>query len=377
MRVALICETFLPNVNGVTTTICRMLEYLQARGDEVLLFAPEGAPSSYAGAEIVPLSGVTFPLYPELSLTPPQPGITAHLKRFKPDVVHAIGPVLVGATAPLVVQQLHLPLISSYHTDFGAYAAHYGLGSMRHVMNSWLRWIHNRTRMTLCPSTDTMRSLRRMGFRRLRVWGRGVDTARFHPAHRSEAWRTAVGTQPNEKLLLYVGRIAREKRVELIADALHGIDGVRLVMVGDGPARPEMEQRTQGLPVHFTGYLKGHDLATAYASADLFVFPSDTDTFGQVIQEAMASGLPVVGARTGGSLDLIQEGTTGTMFTPGASDDLHARLRVLMRRNDLRHAMGHAGRTAAERRSWANVMDELMAYYQLVRRRTPGVLLRP
>lgn len=377
MRVALICETFLPNVNGVTTTICRMLEYLQARGDEVLLFAPEGAPSSYAGAEIVPLGGVTFPLYPELSLTPPQPGITAHLKRFKPDLVHAIGPVLVGATAPLVVQQLRLPLISSYHTDFGAYAAHYGLGSMRHVMNSWLRWIHNRTRLTLCPSTDTMRSLRRMGFRRLRVWGRGVDTARFHPTHRSEAWRTAVGTQPDEKVVLYVGRIAREKRVELIADALRGIDGVRLVMVGDGPARTEMEQRTRDLPAHFTGYLKGHDLATAYASADLFVFPSDTDTFGQVIQEAMASGLPVIGARTGGSLDLIREGTTGTMFTPGASDDLHARLRVLVRRNDLRHAMGHAGRAAAERRSWANVMDELMAYYQLVQRRTPGVLLRP
>jgi glycosyltransferase involved in cell wall biosynthesis len=374
MRVALICETFLPNVNGVVTTLCRILEHLHAEGHETLLFAPQGAPETYAGAEIVPLAGVTFPLYPELALTPPQPGMTSRLRQFRPDIVHLVGPAILGAATPNLVQHLRVPLISSYHTDFGAYTQHYGLGFFKGVVNAWLRWIHNRSRMTLCPSTATLRDLRSQGFRRLKVWGRGVDTERFHPEHRSNEWRASVGMQPDETLMLYVGRIAREKRVELLIDAVRGVEGVRLVMVGDGPARAELEQRAGHLPVHFTGYLKGQALATAYASADVFVFPSDTDTFGQVMQEAMASGLPVIGARSGGSLDLIREDATGKLFEPGVASDLRVQLQHLVSDPALRASMGQAGREAAERRSWPSVMNELMAYYVHVLRRTPNRL---
>lgn len=369
MRIALISETFLPNVNGVVTTICRVLEHLQAEGHEALLFAPQGAPDTYAGAEVVPLGGMPLPLYPELMLTPPQFGITAHLRRFHPDLVHLVGPAVLGAIAPNVVSNLRLPLISSYHTDLAAYSAHYGLGWLKDLVNFYLRWIHNRSRITLCPSTATLRTLRAHGFRRLRVWGRGVDATRFHPAHRSASWREAVGLAPDEIALLYVGRLAREKRVELLIDALRGLDRVRLVLVGDGPARGELQQRAVGLPVHFTGYLRGHDLATAYASADVFVFPSDTDTFGQVMQEAMASGLTVVGARSGGTLDLVREGITGKLFAPGVASDLRAQLRYLTDNPATRIAMGQAGRAAAERRSWPVVMDELMGYYRHVLRR--------
>jgi glycosyltransferase involved in cell wall biosynthesis len=371
MRVALICETFVPHVNGVAATICRILEHLQAEGHEALLFAPQGAPASYAGTEIVPLSALPLPLYPELVVTPPQFGITQRLRRFQPDVVHVVGPVVLGAIAPVVGHNLRVPLISSYHTDFGAYTRHYGFGGLSSLVNFYLRWIHNRSRLTLCPSTATLRSLRLLGFRRLKLWGRGVDTQRFHPEHRSDAWREAVGAQPDETLLLYVGRLAKEKRVELLAEALDGVDKVRLVLVGDGPARAELQQRLAGLPVHFTGYLRGHELAVAYASADVFLFPSDTDTFGQVIQEAMASGLPVIGARSGGAPDMVRDSQTGRLFAPGDVGELQACLRAVVHQPDARRAMGQAGRAAAERHSWAVVMDQLMRYYRRVLRRDP------
>lgn len=377
MRIALICETFLPDVNGVTTTLCRLLEYLQYQEHDVLLFAPHGAPSSYAGAEIVPLNGMPLPLYPEVKLTPPQPGLTARLQRFQPDLVHLVGPVVLGAIVPGIVRRLGLPLIASYHTDFGAYSQHYGFGFLKHGVNAWLRWIHNRCRINLCPSRFTMNVLRAAGFRRLRIWGRGVDIERFHPRYRSEVWRVAVGVQPSERVVLYVGRVAAEKRVDLLPEAIRGLPNARLVIVGDGPFRSELQRRCAGLPVHFTGYLKGDDLATAYASADVFVFPSDTDTFGQVVQEAMASALPVVAARAGGALDLIHHGQNGYLFTPGVVSDLRSRLREVLGSDERRLAQGTLGRAIAEQRSWPRVMQELMGYYAQVLRPRRVRSLRP
>lgn len=377
MRVALICETFLPSVNGVTTTLCRTLEYLNSHGHEAILFAPLGAPSSYAGTPIVPLGSLPLPFYPEVQVTPPQFGLSAHLRRFRPDLVHLVGPAVYGAIAPTVASSLGLPLLSSYHTNFDSYSTHYGFGFLKRSIVGYLRWVHNRCMVTLCPSTATLSDLRRQGFRRLRVWGRGVDTERFNPHYRSEAWRASVGVQPGETMLLYVGRLAREKRVDLLVEALHGIPNARLVIVGDGPAHAELERAMQGLPVHFTGYLRGSELSTAYASADVFVFPSDTDTFGQVIQEAMASGLPVIGARAGGVPDLVHDGVTGLQFRPGSGDDLRDRVRRLHNDRAGRLAMGFAGRSAAERHSWPAVLAELLGYYEranrLRQRRTRGL----
>lgn len=374
MRIALITETFLPSINGVTTTLCRLLDHLQAEGHEALLLAPQSAPDYYAGTKILPLSGVPLPLYPELNFTPPQFGLTQRLRAFEPDILHVVAPAALGAIVPNIAHSLRVPVISSFHTDLVAYSQHYGLGFFKGAFSGYLRWLHNRTRLTLCPSTTTLNNLRQQGFRRLRVWGRGVDTARFHPDHRSEEWRESVGASPDEVILLYVGRVAKEKRINMLEKTLRRLQGeyrVRLVVVGDGPARAELEQRMQGLPVHFTGYLKGAALATAYASSDLFVFPSDTDTFGQVMQEAMASGLPVVAARSGGAPDLVREGKTGYMFEPGVESDLNAQLRRVIADNDLRAAMGVAGRRTAEQRSWSSVMNELLAHYRHVLRRAP------
>lgn len=329
MRVALITETFLPDVNGVVTTLCRLLEHLRARGHEALLFAPEGAPASYAGAEIVPLRGMPLPLYPDLKLTPPQFGFSAQLRRFQPDVIHLAGLVALGSTGRFVADRFKVPLIGAYHTNFPAYSAMYGMSCLQSAAYRYLRWVHHHCALTLCPSAATIADLRQHGFQRLRLWGRGVDTERFHPRFRSNAWRAAVGAQPGETVLLYAGRLAAEKRIDLLAPVLTGMPNVRLVLVGDGPARTALEQRFAGLPVHMTGFLRGEELATAYASADMFVFPSDTDTFGQVIQEAMASGLPVVAANAGGAPDLVREGSTGTLFAPGDGHALRTQIAAL------------------------------------------------
>jgi glycosyltransferase involved in cell wall biosynthesis len=369
MRIALVTETFLPNVNGVVTTLCRLLEHLQARGHEAVLFAPVDAPPTYAGAEIVPLKGVPLPLYPELKLTPPQPGLTARLQRFRPDILHLAGLVTLGPTAHFAARRLHLPLVSTYHTNWPAYSSHYGMGFLRDIAYGYLRWIHNSCALTLCPSSATLADLRAHGFRRLRLWGRGVDTQQFHPRFRSHAWRASVGLQPGEILLLYTGRLASEKRVDLLADALRGLEHTRLVLVGDGPARPALERTLAGMPVYFAGYLGGETLATAYASADMFVFPSDTETFGQVVQEAMASGLPVAASRAGGALDLVHDGVTGVLFAPGSAADLRAAVRRIRGDPARLAAMGAASRAAAEQRSWSRVMDDLLEYYRQARRR--------
>jgi phosphatidylinositol alpha 1,6-mannosyltransferase len=369
MRIALVVETFLPDVNGVVTTLCQLLEYLREHGHEALVFAPYDAPTSFAGAEIVPLRGMPLPLYPELKLTPPQPGITPRLQQFQPDLIHLVGTLVLGPTGAAAGRRLSLPLIASYHTDFPAYSGYYGLGPLRGLAYRYLRAFHNRCALTLCPSSATLADLRAHGFRRLRLWGRGVDTERFHPRHRSAAWRAAVGAQSGEQIVLYVGRLASEKRLDLLGRALRGLDGVRLVIVGDGPARSSLERTYAGLQATFTGYLRGEALATAYASTDVFVCPSDSEMFGQVIQEAMASGLPVVAARAGGALDLVREGNTGAFFSAGSASDLHVRLRELLAAPDRLAMLGQNGRVAAEQRSWDQLLDQLMLQYQVAQRR--------
>ncbi len=367
MRVALITETFLPNVNGVVTTLCRLLEHLRDHGHKALLIAPETNQTSYAGAEIIQLRGVPLPAYPELRLTPPQPGLTAQLRRFQPDIIHLAGTMALGVAGRHAARQLGVPMVGAYHTDFPAYTAHYGLGFLRNLAYRYLRWVHNSCALTLCPSLATINDLRTHGFRRLRLWSRGVDTERFHPRHRNEAWRTSVGASPDERILLYVGRLAPEKRLDLLVDVLPRLPHTRLVLVGDGPARPILEQRLAGASAHFCGYLRGESLATAYASADLFVFPSDTETFGQVIQEAMASALPVVAARAGGAIDLVRDGRTGVLFQPNNPVELREQIIRLLDNPAQCAAMGEAGRQAAERRSWSRVMDELLSHYQTAR----------
>ncbi len=371
MRVAILCETFPPDVNGVAHTMRQLLAHLRAGGEEALVLAPWNAPPEAEGFRVKRLVGTPLPFYREVRLTPPQPGMLRALREFEPDLLHAVGPALLGPAAPWLAARLGVPLVASYHTHFGDFARHYSLGFLEKPIVAWLRWVHNRAAVTLCPSTDTIERLRALGFRRLRLWARGVDAERFDPRRRSEEWRRAVGARNGETIVAYVGRLAPEKRIEQIGEALRGVAGARLVVVGDGPARSTLERRFADLPVHFTGYLSGDALATAYASADVFAFASDTDTFGQVMLEAMASRLPVVAARAGGAVDLVQHGGTGFLFTPGSTAELRSRLAALVGDAALRSRFGAEGRRSAERRSWPQVMEELLAHYRQAAALTP------
>jgi len=364
VRIVLFTETFLPKVDGIVKTLCRLLEHLAIRGHKCLVFAPTGGPTYYAKTPVVGLPGHPFPLYPELRLVPPYVDVSRHLGAFRPDVVHLVNPVSLGLAGLQQARRLDIPVAASYHTDIPGFAEQWGLGVLSEPLWTYLRWVHNQMDLNLCPSHATQAELEARGFQRLKVWSRGVDTDRFHPRHRTQSWRMRLGGgHPDAPLLLFVSRLSPEKRVEWLRPVLDVVPSARLAIVGDGPARPWLEQRFADTRTVFTGYLHGEDLARAYAAADIFVFPAANETFGNVVLEAMASGLPVVAARAGGPLDSVVEGVTGLLFDPTHPHGLADEVRRLV--DDLAYArqLGGAGRLRAEARSWSTVLDGLLDDY--------------
>jgi glycosyltransferase involved in cell wall biosynthesis len=369
MRIALFAETFLPKWDGVAHTLCRLLDHLAARGHASLMFAPEGAPPRYANTAIVGLPGFAFPLYPDLRMVSPTANVEERLADFRPDLVHLVNPALLGWAGLRHARTLEVPVIASYHTDIPGYAERYGLGMLREPLWAYFRWIHNQADLNLCPSRFTCDELQGRGFRRLAIWGRGVDTVRFSPRQRSETWRLRLsGGQPEAPLLLYVGRLAVEKRVEWLRALLYELPGVRLAIVGDGPLRARLEEQFTETPTVFTGYLRGEDLAQAYASADLFVFPSANETLGNVVLEAMASGLPVVAPRSGGVVDHVVDGENGFLVDKDDVYDMVAAVRTLVADPPLVGRLAAAARQHAERQSWQAILDGLLAHYELLAR---------
>ena len=361
MRIALYTETFLPKYDGVTNTLCYLLEYLAERGHASIMFAPKGAPPRYAATQIVGLTGINFPLYPELRLVPPLVGAQDELATFRPDVVLLVNPCSLGLAGLRQGRALHVPVAASYHTDLPGYAERYGFTMLRDPLWAYLRWLHNQADLNLCPSRFTQAELQEHGFERVHVWGHGVDGERFHPRHRDCAWRERLTHgHPDAPLLLYVGRLALEKRVDWLRRVLDALPEAHLAIVGDGPTRPELETLFAGTNTTFTGYLRGSDLSQAYASADVFAFPSANETFGNVVLEAMASGLPVVVPRSGGPVDHVFEGVNGILTDPADPDDLIRGVRRLV--DDPLHArrLGVGARAYAETQSWDAILDSLL-----------------
>jgi glycosyltransferase involved in cell wall biosynthesis len=378
MRVAIITENFLPKLDGVTRTLARLLEHLQTTGHQVLLLGPDSGMSEYAGAEIIGTAGLPFPFYPELKFNFFRPLFLRRLYEFRPDVIHLVDPVILGATGLAAARLLNRPLVSSYHTNLAAYCSYFGFGLLTQPMWLYNRFIHNQCALTFCPSTSTAVMLRRQGFEHLRIWPRGVDAELFQPERYNEALRAGwlkERTRPEEKIvILYVGRVSWEKNLKLLVQAYLGMDHERchLVVVGDGPAYAEMRQELAEVPVTFTGYLSGAALADAYASADLFAFPSFTETFGQVVLEAMASGLPIVGLLSDGVRDLVREGQTGLLLDSEAlSQEAQVQtyqemlMRLILDR-ELRLRMSQQARSEACRRSWYDAMECLVQGYREV-----------
>ena len=376
MRIAIITENFLPKLDGVTRTLAKLLEHLQETGHSAMLLGPDSGMEEYAGAEIVGTAGLPFPFYPELKFNFFRPLFMRRLGEFQPDIIHLVDPVILGTTGLAAARFFNVPLVSSYHTNLAAYCEHFGFSLLTRPMWSYNRFVHNQCAMTFCPSPSTAAMLRLEGFEHLRIWPRGVDTDIFKPERRSAELRASwLGEEAeNKTVLLYVGRVSWEKNLRLLMQAYRNMNhsNTHLVIVGEGPASVEMQQELAGLPVTFTGYLAGKALATAYASADVFAFPSRTETFGQVVLEAMASGLPVVGLVAEGVCDLVENERTGLLVNDSHIQeeqqiiDYRTSLECLIQNPQKRLEMSSAALAEAQRRSWFEAMESLVRGYQEV-----------
>ena len=365
MRIALFTETFLPKIDGIVTRLSHTVEQLQRLGDQVLVISPAGGLTEYKGARIYGVEGVPLPMYPELKLGIPHPGIGVELEKFRPDLIHVANPAILGLGGLYYAKKLNIPLVASYHTHLPQYLHHYGLGMLEEVLWSMLRAAHNQAQLNLCTSTAMVQELGNHGIERLDLWQRGVDTELFQPELASVEMRDFLSQgHTDSPLLLYVGRLGAEKEIERIKPVLERIPNSRLALVGDGPNRQVLEAYFQGTPTHFVGYLRGKDLATAYASADAFIFPSRTETLGLVLLEAMAAGTPVVAARSGGIPDIVTDGINGYLFDPGDEDGAITATQRLLANPQERETLRQNARLEAERWGWAAATQQLRSYYQ-------------
>ncbi|WP_223694511.1 glycosyltransferase family 4 protein [Leifsonia poae] len=366
MRIAVISESFLPTVNGVTNSVCRVLDHLAQAGHEAIVICPDaGAPAEYAGFRVHQVPSFAYRQFP---VGLPSPQVQRILSRFEPDVLHAASPFLLGAQGIAAANRIGAPSVAVYQTDVAGFARRNGLGMTSAIAWKFVRWVHDGADLTLVPSAASEFDLRSAGVRRLARWGRGVDLERYHPNNR----RTPAAKELRERLspdgelvVGYVGRVAPEKQVELLG-SLRGVPGVNVAIVGDGPARAAVAHELRGMPVSWLGRLGGTDLAAAYAAFDIFVHTGSEETFGQTVQEAHASGLPVVAPRAGGPIDLIDHGIDGLLFPSGDAAALQAGVGMIAADGPLRRRMGEAGRRRVLGRSWAVVCDDLLRHYEQV-----------
>ncbi|MGQ0774215.1 MAG: glycosyltransferase family 4 protein [Pseudonocardiales bacterium] len=367
MRVAIVSETFLPVINGVSNSVARVVEHLVRCGHQPLVIAPGAGPDTYQGAPVVRLPAVNLPVVDSLPIGVPTRKVFTALRDFRPDVVHLASPVIIGAVGVWSARRLGLPMVAVFQTDVAGFADSYGLGFAARTAWRWTRVLHSPADRTLAPSSAAAAALVEHGVPRVHRWARGVDTARFRPSRRNEELRAQLA--PHGELLVgFVGRLAPEKKVLRLA-ALQDMPGIRLVVVGDGPDRRQLAKQ---LPTAaFLGFITGDELAEAYASLDVFVHTGPFETFCQAVQEALASGLPVIAPDAGGPRDLVAHGRTGFLLPEtGKSDSdvvfgeaLRAAIRTLDADPELRIRYGAAARRSVLRRTWPAVCDELLGHY--------------
>lgn len=358
-------------MNGVTHSLLKVLAHLRSRGDDALVIAPSSswrdkpswhavAPDRVEGYPVVALPSVPLTGYSNVRLAA---GTVSRVRRiladFAPDVVHIASPFVLGWRAVQAAAQLGLPTVSVYQTEIPAYAARYGAPWAENMLWQRVENIHQGSTLTLAPSSFALQQLESHGIERLRLWRRGVDTARFSPTKRDRNWRRRM-VPPTGRIIGYVGRLAAEKQVEDLA-GLDAIPGTRLVVVGSGPAKESLQQKLPG--AYFAGFQSGESLARMMASFDIFVHPGESETFCQTIQESMASGVPVVAVGRGGPLDLVDSSRTGWLYPPGRLDQLHAGVMDLLGDDAKRRAFGRAAYSAVQGRTWPVLCEQLMSCY--------------
>ena len=366
MRIAIVTETFLPSVDGVVTRLRHAVERYVDLGHEVMVIAPDLGVTEHHGARVVGVRPVTLPFYKHRRFTLPSPNVDGIIRGFHPDVVHAAQPILLASSGAFAAHRQRIPLVASYHTHIPRYLDLYRAWRWGKPAVWWqIRRNHALADVNIATSETMRGELAEHGIENLHVVRRGVDTHTFHPSFASDAMRERL-TQghPEKKLLVFVGRLAAEKEIHRLRPMMDRRDDVALAIVGDGPFRGELEQLFRGTSTVFPGFMEGEVLASAFASADAFVFPSVTETLGLVILEGMASGLPVVAARSGPTLEQVTDGVDGLLFDSGDEASLDAALERLGD-GELRTRIRAAARAEAEKYSWEAASDDLLRYYEM------------
>ena len=373
LRIAFVTETYPPEVNGVSMTVARVVEGMRARRHQVQLVRPRqqaaDTPVRTDTYDEVLVPGLPIPRYPELKMGLPQTRVLRQLwSARRPDLVHIATEGPLGWSALRAARQLGVPVSSDFRTNFHAYAQHYGICLLQRPVLAYLRYFHSRTACTMVPTESLRRELTEQGFRDLSVVARGVDTQRFHPAKRSAVLRQTWGVADDDPVAICVGRLAPEKNLNDLVAAYHAMCRVqprtRLVLVGDGPARQALQAACP--QAILAGSRSGDDLSAHYASADLFLFPSLTETFGNVTPEAMASGLPVLAYNYAAAAQLIQSGDNGLLARYGVAEDFTRQAEHLVADLDRARRMGVAARQAAERLAWDAVIDQIDVLFRAV-----------
>ena len=366
MKIALVTETFVPSVDGVVTRLKHAVERFTAQGHEVMVVAPDLGVTEYAGARIVGVTPVTLPFYKHRRFTLPTPRVDGIIRGFHPDIVHAAQPILLASSGAYAAQRQNIPLLASYHTHLPRYMDLYRAWTWGKPAVWWqIKRNHALADVNIVTSEAMRAELSQHGIENLHVLRRGVDTQAHHPRFASAAMRERLTQgEPGRKLLVFVGRLAKEKEIHRLRAMMDRRDDVALAIVGDGPYRRELEALFAGTRTLFPGFMEGEELASAFASADAFVFPSITETLGLVILEGMASGLPVVAARSGPTLEQVTDGVNGLLFDHDDEASLDA---ALDRLGDpaLTQRIRANARAEAETFSWENASDDLMRYYEL------------
>ena len=365
MRVAIVTESFLPHVNGVTNSVLRILEYLQSANHQALVIAPsaEDMPTSYAGHPVRSTTALALqnilPVGMPMGL--PQKRLEHLIDGFAPDVIHLASPFALGNYAAKIGKKLGIPTLSVYQTDLGGFAKQYGFGGAEKSLQKILYRIHAQTDRTLAPSTSACLDLHLADVPNVYLWRRGVNGELFNPSKRNRQLRDQWRNLDQNKLIVgFVGRLAQEKRVSDLA-AIASDPNLQLVIVGEGPHRKKLEQQLPN--AIFLGFKSGEELAEIYASFDLFIHPGPRETFCQAVQEALASGIPCVVPTTGGPADLVTNGRTGYVVNTSDENELRKIIQLHHARLD-RKQMRIAARDSVSSRTWSSINKELINHYQ-------------
>ncbi|KAB8131770.1 glycosyltransferase family 1 protein [Gracilibacillus oryzae] len=370
MKIAIFTDTFLPDVNGVAKTLGRLTTYLDSSNHHYIVISPKQTRNESATDQIYPQSSFPFPLYKECRISlPKKTEIKNLLLSFEPDIIHVATPFSIGLCGLQLAKKLNIPLVGSYHTDFDHYLHYYHLSLLSRPLWRYMEWFHQSMSRIFVPSAHTFSQLQKRDFHNIQIWKRGVDTTVFHPHYNHSEIRKKYNIK-QKYILSYVGRLAPEKNIETLAYLFKNLPEqlnrqIHWSIIGDGPSKQYLEEHKTA-NVTITGFLSQKEVAPFLASSDLFVFPSESETFGNVVLEALACGTPVAGANAGGVKTIIQEGFTGMLCRQGKKDDYINAIASILENSIWRQQLEENAVRYAQKQRWEDQFEDLLTGYQEV-----------